>query len=150
MRRPTQAPPQARCNSAPASTAGAVLLAANLLVAGCGAGGATLESAATDPTLTSSISSTPVDAVQTSDATTIRNAVSSIDLGGLEGQPLPWANADTGSRGAITELAEYSDNGRLCRRFLASRESYDGVGLFRGETCTAGSGLWKVPSLKAM
>lgn len=126
------------------------MLVVSLLLAGCGAGGASLDAVATDPTLTSSVSSTPVDAIQTSDATTIRNAVSAIDVGGLEGKPLPWANADTGSRGAITELAEYNDNGTLCRRFLASRESYDGVGLFRGETCTAGSGLWKVPSLKAM
>ena len=64
----------------------------------------------------------------------------------MKGQPIPWANAETGSRGAITALVESKERGVLCREFAVSRESFDGVGLFRGEVCAAGSGTWQMLS----
>ncbi|RWB07487.1 MULTISPECIES: RT0821/Lpp0805 family surface protein [unclassified Mesorhizobium] len=132
--------------------AAAIVLVA-LPLAACGAGGFSLEQAEVDRTiLTSSTpaSALPIDQDRASDQATIRNAVSSADIQELAGQAVPWANSDTGSRGSITELAESRDNGQLCRRFTASRESFDGVALFKGEACLAGAGAWRMQDFKAL
>ena len=76
--------------------------------------------------------------------------MSSADIEQLGGQAVPWANAGTGSRGSITELAELKDKGQTCRRFTASRESFDGVALFKGELCLAGAGGWHMQDFKAL
>jgi len=95
----------------------------------CGTGGFSLEKAEVDRSIVTSSApaATPADADSASDQTTIGNAVSSADIEQLGGQDVPWANAGTGSSGSITELAELKDAGRTCRRFTASRESFDGV-----------------------
>ncbi|RWP51929.1 RT0821/Lpp0805 family surface protein [Mesorhizobium sp.] len=138
--------------SAQAAVKVAIVLAV-LPLAACGGGGFSLEQAEVDRTiLTSSTpaSASPIDQDRASDQTTIRNAVSSADIQELGGQAVPWANSDTGSRGSITELAESRDNGQLCRRFTASRESFDGVALFKGEVCLAGAGAWRMQDFKAL
>jgi hypothetical protein len=78
-----------------------------------------------------------------SDETTIRNAVSSVDLASLAGKPLAWANAETGARGEIDALAQKTRESGPCRTFRASRESFDGVRLFTGEACMA-AGSWQM------
>ncbi|TIQ24547.1 MAG: hypothetical protein E5X61_23905 [Mesorhizobium sp.] len=138
--------------SAQAAVKVAIVLVA-LPLAACGAGGFSLEQAEIDRTiLTSSTpaAASPIDQDRASDQATIRNAVSSADIQELGGQAVPWANSDTGSRGSITELAESKDNGQLCRRFTASRESFDGVALFKGEVCLAGAGAWRMQDFKAL
>ncbi|MGX9117608.1 RT0821/Lpp0805 family surface protein [Mesorhizobium sp. BHbsci] len=138
--------------SAQAAVKVAIVLVA-LPLAACGAGGFSLEQAEIDRTiLTSSTpaAASPIDQDRASDQATIRNAVSSADIQELGGQAVPWANSDTGSRGSITELAESRDNGQLCRRFTASRESFDGVALFKGEVCLAGAGAWRMQDFKAL
>ncbi|MGX9180063.1 RT0821/Lpp0805 family surface protein [Mesorhizobium sp. BHbdii] len=138
--------------SAQAAVKVAIVLVA-LPLAACGAGGFSLEQAEVDRTiLTSSTpaAASPIDQDRASDQATIRNAVSSADIHELGGQAVPWANSDTGSRGSITELAESRDNGQLCRRFTASRESFDGVALFKGEVCLAGAGAWRMQDFKAL
>jgi surface antigen len=138
--------------SAQAAVKVAIVLVA-LPLAACGAGGFSLEQAEVDRTiLTSSTpaAASPIDQDRASDQVTIRNAVSSADIQELGGQAVPWANSDTGSRGSITELAESRDNGQLCRRFTASRESFDGVALFKGEVCLAGAGAWRMQDFKAL
>ncbi|PDQ19270.1 hypothetical protein CN311_20380 [Mesorhizobium sanjuanii] len=139
--------------SAKAATIGAAIVLVALPLAACGGGGFSLEQAEVDRTiLTSSTSAnaSPVDQDRASDQTTIGNAVSSADIEQLNGQAVPWANADTGSRGSITELAESRDRGQTCRRFTASRESFDGVALFKGEVCLAGAGAWRMQDFKAL
>lgn len=112
------------------------------------AGGIDLRKAEIDDTLTTNTvaAGTPKarDAVKTSDEVTIRNAVSSADLEAAGSSGLAWANADTGSRGAITDLVEYDRKGTLCRRFKVSRESFNGVNLYDGDACRAGDGLWRM------
>lgn len=128
----------------------ASLIGACMLLAACGAGGFSLKKAEVDRSLyTSDIpgSGKSVDAGRLSDEVTIRNAVTSADLESLSGAPLPWANAGTGARGEISAIAEFKNKkGTLCRRFDATRESFDGVALFRGETCMVGSGAWRMES----
>ncbi|MGX8009239.1 RT0821/Lpp0805 family surface protein [Mesorhizobium sp. ORM8.1] len=120
-----------------------------LPLAACGAGGFSLEKAEVDRSIiTSSAPAAPAD--KDSDQTTIGNAVSSADIKELGGQAVPWANAGTGSRGAITELVELKDSGLTCRRFTATRESFDGVALYKGQLCLAGAGGWRMQEFKAL
>jgi hypothetical protein len=132
----------------------AALLAAMLPLCACASGGFSLEKAEIDQTiLTGDVSQrgAPIaDPERLSDEATIRNAVSSADIEGLNGVPLPWANAGTGSRGTITALAEHKDRGALCRRFTTSRESFDGISLYQGEVCMVAPGAWRMESFKAL
>lgn len=122
-------------------------LAAALSLAGCGAKGFSLEDAIPDRSiLTGALSrnkpAPPPDPVVTSDEETIRNAVTSAIVDEVGGDGLGWANAGTGSRGAIRDIRERQQEGRLCRRFTASRESFEGVHLYRGETCLGPAKIW--------
>jgi hypothetical protein len=129
------------------ASAKAALLTLALPLAACGAGGFSLEKAEVDRSIITSSAPSPTPTASTdrdSDQTTIGNAVSSADIQQLGGQAVPWANAGTGSRGSITELVELKDSGLTCRRFAATRESFDGVALFKGELCIAGAGGWRM------
>jgi surface antigen len=117
------------------------------MLAACASRSADIEAAVDDTITTAAIPADPAaasDPVQISDETTIRNAVSSADLEAVAETGISWANTDSGSRGAITTLAEYRRQGQLCRSFEASRESYDGVNLYAGETCRASDGAWRM------
>jgi hypothetical protein len=89
-------------------------------------------------------SSVPVSGGErSSDETTVRNAVSSADLGKTAGNPIPWANAASGSAGIINTIAESQDAaGRKCRDFVTTRHSYQGIANFSGRTCMVNSGEW--------
>jgi surface antigen len=126
----------------------------SLALQACAAGGFSLKQAEVDRSFyTSDIPASaknPVDAERLSDQATIRDAISSADIEGLGGQALPWANSQTGSRGSITDLAEYRDQSLLCRSFTTTRESFDGVRLFKGEACLADSGGWRMLDFEAL
>ncbi|TPK95827.1 MULTISPECIES: RT0821/Lpp0805 family surface protein [unclassified Mesorhizobium] len=136
------------------ASAKAALLTLALPLAACGAGGFSLEKADVDRSIVTSSTpyspAAPAAADKDSDQTTIGNAVSSADIKELGGQAVPWANAGTGSRGAITELVELKDGGLTCRRFSATRESFDGVALYKGELCLAGAGGWRMQEFNAL
>ncbi|MET3520712.1 MULTISPECIES: RT0821/Lpp0805 family surface protein [Mesorhizobium] len=125
-----------------------------LPLAACGAGGFSLEKAEIDRSIVTasapSSPAAPASGDEDSDQTTIGNAVSSADILELGGQGVPWANAGTGSRGSITEMVELKDAGLTCRRFTASRESFDGVSLFKGQLCMAAAGGWHMQEFKAL
>ena len=77
-----------------------------------------------------------------SDAETIVNAVSSI---AISGQPIPWQNALTGSSGVISTASERRmEGGIICRSFVASRNSYDGVRNYSGSACLDDTNGWKL------
>jgi surface antigen len=119
------------------------------LLSGC-AGGIDLGKIEADRSMvTSAVPAGTADREAASDEATIRNAVSSANLETLMGAPIPWANRDTGSRGAITAVTEYRDENRLCRRFAASRESFEGVRLYNGDACLHGNGFWWMREFKA-
>jgi len=123
------------------------IAAAAAALAGCGTRGFSLEEAVADRSLlTGSVSrhqpDIPADPVAASDEETIRNAVSSAVVEAVGEDGIGWANAATGSRGAIRGISERQDKSRLCRRFTASRESFDGVHLYRGETCLGPARIW--------
>jgi hypothetical protein len=131
-----------RCLAWPVAAA----CAAGLIVSGC-SGGALLKRAEADPTiLTGSVpgQAAPVDRELASDQVTIKNLVAGIDPEGLADSGLAWTNTTTGSRGTVTEVAEFRDRNELCRRFMASRERFDGVSLYTGETCLGAAGIWQM------
>jgi hypothetical protein len=137
----------ALCRKAP------VLVLVALPLAACASGGADLSKAEIDQSsLTGALpgSDQAPDAVRVSDEATIRNAVSSADPEQAKVQPLAWANADTGSRGAISSMLEKKENGVICREFTASRESFDGVALYSGDACQGDRGSWFMRSFKAL
>lgn len=132
--------------------AAAMLVAATL--GGCASGGFSLSKADIDPSIltgsTNNAAPAAVDPDTAKDETTIRNAVSAADIDGLAGSPVPWANAETGSRGAISSLVEEKSGGLTCRRFTTSRERFDGVSQYRGEACMVAPGAWAIQSLTAL
>lgn len=130
-----------------------MLTAGALALAGCGAGGFSLDKADVDPSLVTS--SVPAASAAGSggieaDRATIRDAVSSADVEEVAGKPIAWANAATGARGTVTALAEDKRGGRLCRRFSGSRESFDGVAMFQGEACMIAAGIWRLETFEAL
>ena len=76
--------------------------------------------------------------------------VTSADVETLAGAPLPWANAETGARGQVTGIVETKGKGTLCRSFSASRESFDGIGMYRGEACMVASGAWRMQRFESL
>ncbi|WP_197435200.1 RT0821/Lpp0805 family surface protein [Nitratireductor arenosus] len=124
-----------------------VLLPLVVALGGCVSSGFGLGDDGPDRTIvTSAVAPSPAAAVDTetrSDEATIRNAVTSANLETLAGGALSWANAETGSRGEVATIVEFERDGVRCRRFRVSRESFQGVALFTGETClTPGAGWW--------
>lgn len=133
------------------SARGTLVLLAVFALSGCGARGFSIDDAVPDRSIvTGSVSSEPApsssDVGAISDEMTIRNAVSSALVEELSPEGIGWANAETGSRGAISAITESRDSGYLCRAFTASRESFDGVRLYRGETCLGSAKLWVMKS----
>ena len=124
-------------------------LAAAVPLAACGTAGFSLESAVPDRSaVTGSIAQGQIgpatDPATASDEDTIRNAVSSAIVDEVGADGIGWANVATGSRGAVRQISERRDGSRLCRRFTASRESFDGVHLYRGETCLGIARIWTI------
>nr|WP_210311481.1 RT0821/Lpp0805 family surface protein [Rhizobium leucaenae] len=97
---------------------------------------------------TGTIPTSPVTTDSVSDETTVRNAVTSADLNKLNGQPVPWANASTGSAGVIDTIVENNASGQVCRQFRTTRHSYEGIANFFGKTCLIGQGEWQLLSFQ--
>lgn len=78
-----------------------------------------------------------------SDEVTVKNAVTSADLSKVGAtNTVPWANSATGSAGVVSSIREDESEGQVCRAFQTTRHSYDGIAMFNGQACRAGSGDW--------
>jgi hypothetical protein len=129
------------------TTAFAVI--ALLSLCGCVSGGMDfLSSAKVDRSLSTGTVAKAPSTDSMSDETTVRNAVSSADLTKLRGQPLPWANASTGSAGVIDTIVENERSGQVCRQFRTSRHAYDGIATFYGKTCLVDGADWQLLSFQ--
>jgi hypothetical protein len=91
---------------------------------------------------TGTVPGKPQSETSLSDEMTVRNAVSSADLGKMGDTPLPWANTATGSAGVVSAIREDNAQGRVCRAFRTTRHSYEGIAVFAGQTCMTGRGDW--------
>jgi surface antigen len=116
---------------------------------GCVGGGMdVLSSAKVDRLPTGTIQAKPVTTDSISDEATVRNAVTSADISKLNGQPVPWANASTGSAGVIDTIVENDTSGQVCRQFRTTRHSYEGIANFSGKTCLVSAGEWQLLSFQ--
>jgi hypothetical protein len=95
---------------------------------------------------TDTVPQSPVTTDSISDETTVRDAVSSVDLTIAQGRPQPWANAATGSAGVIDTIVENTNSGGVCRQFHTTRHAYDGVSNYYGKTCLLSNGNWQLLS----
>jgi len=64
---------------------------------------------------------------------------------------VPWENPGTGARGTVTPLASaYTQDGFVCRDFLASYVRKDSESWFQGDGCRIHQGRWEVRHLKPL
>lgn len=123
-----------------------------LAVSGCAMNSVSIDKAVPDTAnITGSVTpAQPEDTKADSDKLTVRNIVSALNFTQWGKKPIPWANPDTGSQGTITTVAEKKNEAGLCREFQTSKESFEGVMLYQGETCMNGDGQWVLKSFSAM
>jgi hypothetical protein len=126
-----------------------VAVFAALLASGCG-GGFSLDRFGADKSLTTSSIGDPSARPDSraSDEAAITATITAWMPGMTPPDTVPWVNSNTGSTGAIARIADTAERGRQCRDFTVSRESFDGVGFYRGRACSANGGPWKVETLE--
>ena len=63
-------------------------------------------------------------------------------------QDVPWNNVATGNFGSVSFIRENKTVGRVCRDFIVSKHSYDGISQYTGEICrTRLTKSWTLKSL---
>ncbi len=79
-----------------------------------------------------------------------RAAVAELLTKGSKDYSVPWENPTTGARGTVTSTAAAysSDDGFVCRDFLASYLNNGAESWLEGEACRIHQGAWEVRSLK--
>jgi surface antigen len=78
-----------------------------------------------------------------------RAAASEVLRRGKKDASLPWENPRSGARGTVTPIASaYSQDGQICRNFLASYVNGSAEAWLQGEACKQGKDSWEVRSLK--
>ncbi len=79
-----------------------------------------------------------------------RNAASDVLTSGQKDISQPWENPETGARGSVTPLAStYTNEGRICRDFLASYVRGANEGWLQGAACRDGKGeAWEIRNMK--
>lgn len=62
---------------------------------------------------------------------------------------IPWENPSTGARGTVTPLASaYTQDGFVCRDFLASYVRQGAESWLQGEGCRVHRGKWEIRALR--
>ncbi len=128
---------------------GLAVTAASLLLGGC-AGGFDLGRLDTDRSiLTGSIAGQTGQKPDTrvSDEAAIHAAIAAWPVEGEAARTVPWVNANTGSSGAITRLSESNADGKTCRAFTVTRDSFGGSSRYAGKACIAPAGSWIVTEM---
>jgi len=70
---------------------------------------------------------------------------------GNQDTSVPWENPRTGARGTVTAIAAaYTEDGFVCRDFLASYVHQGNESWLQGEACRIHQGKWEVKSLRPL
>jgi surface antigen len=94
--------------------------------------------------VTGSIPSTPVAAPANDSDLDYARAAAAQALA-TDGKSVPWENPRTGARGTITPIANaYTQDGFVCRDFLASYVRQGAESWLQGEGCRVHHGKWEV------
>jgi surface antigen len=89
------------------------------------------------------------DKLAEGDLAIARAAASEVLARGGKDASLPWENPETGARGTVTPIASaYTQDGFVCRDFLASYVKNGSEAWIRGEACRLHKGRWEVRALK--
>jgi surface antigen len=106
-----------------------------------------------DPDVTGSVAKTadPSGAPSDSDLASASKAATEVFAADRKDISIPWTNPATGAHGMVTPLASsYSQDGFLCRDFLASYVTVDSENWMQGAACRLHQGHWVVRSLKPL
>ncbi|MDA4844827.1 RT0821/Lpp0805 family surface protein [Hoeflea poritis] len=125
----------------------AVLLTVLVAASGCVSSG--LDLGVEDKPDTSLLSGSIDPAVDSSsDDMIIADTVAEAKIRPGHVQDIPWNNATTGNFGSVSFIRESSSVGKVCRDFIVSKHSYDGVAQYTGEICrTRLTKSWSLKSL---
>ncbi len=148
------------CQRVGLSALGARSAAVTIILVGLGAGGCGLNrpdspfakafAKAGENEVTGSVASNEPVPTDT-DLAYARDAASDVLTKGDKDSSQPWSNPQTGARGSVTPLAQAytSDDGRICRDFLASYVNGQTESWLQGAGCRAGrGGRWEIHTLK--
>ncbi len=113
---------------------GLLIVGLTAALVGC-ASGNVLQQTARDRSLVTGSISGPGQGDKLTDEQAVSNAVTGADVDHIGSDGISWNNPATGASGQITSIVEYQDKDLLCRRFLTSRASFDGVSLVHGDVC---------------
>ncbi len=143
------------------SPIGRLVTAAAMVAVGCSAGGCSMGTMFSKDTKKDDVSDVtgsigPIlrshDDTNLTDAdlALARNAASDVLTSGQKDVSQPWENPETGARGSVTPLAStYTNEGRICRDFLASYVRGANEGWLQGEACRDGKGeAWEIRNMK--
>lgn len=121
---------------------------ATLPMTGCLSGGFGLgdKSGVDQQLVTGSI---PVYPMLQSDDDVITMAVSVANPKRGSLQNIPWSNIGTGTTGIISYVGERRSVTEICREFITSKHSYDGIAQFQGKICRTRMGkTWNLESIE--
>lgn len=120
-----------------------------VLVFGAACAGKHQEEAASGPTITTAsiVSHVPdfSDEALLADGGAMLSALSKTDLSGEKATP--WQNVESGASGLITAYSQELRDGQRCLAFTTTRESFDGIGLYRGTACEDAAGILRLHEL---
>jgi len=106
------------------------------------------ESTGTVSSKASTISPIPTVA-EDGDLAYARAAAAEVLTKGGKDSSAPWSNPRTGARGTVTPLATaYTQDGFVCRDFLASYVRQGSEAWLQGEACRMHQGKWEVRKLR--
>jgi surface antigen len=78
----------------------------------------------------------------------VRAAASDVLGRGGKDSSTAWENTETGARGTVTPISSArTEDGRICRDFLASHVHEKDESWLQGEACRAKAGKWQVRNL---
>ncbi|MCR9138858.1 MAG: RT0821/Lpp0805 family surface protein [Alphaproteobacteria bacterium] len=84
-----------------------------------------------------------------SDDEIITSAVSEANTKRGSLQNIPWTNIGTGTTGTIVYVGERRSVTEICREFITSKHSYDGIAQFHGKICRTRMGkTWELESIE--
>jgi surface antigen len=105
--------------------------------------------AATASTTAIATAAEAVEAPGDGDLAFARQAAAEVLSRGGKDTSAPWENPRTGARGTVTPIAAaYTQDGFVCRDFLASYVQKGSEAWLQGEACRLHQGKWEVRSLK--
>lgn len=95
------------------------------------------------------LAATPEAGPTEGDLAFARNAASDVLTKGSKDSSQPWENPATGARGSVTPIAaSYTNDGRICRDFLASYVNGRSESWLHGAACQSERGRWEIQTLR--